>query len=335
MTHVRTVLGPVAPESLGRVMPHEHLLSLVPGPWLNGGRQDDRVAVAVGALTRLKELGFGTIADLTPYGVVGRDADGENVVLLQEIARRSGMHVISGTAVYLEAYSPQWTLDATVAELTRRLVRDATVGIGASGVPAGVLGEQATGLGVITPHEEKCLRAAARAHRETGLAIATHTTHGTMAREQVDILRSEGVDLDRVVIGHLDTQLSVDYARRILDEGVNIAVDTIGKQVWEFFLAPPPEHRPEGEFEKQCFFRADEGRAAMVAELVTAGYGEHIWLAQDLTGAEVSMNPETHGQHGLSYIADVFLPMLVDRGVTAEQCEQLVAGNPARLLTLA
>ena len=70
----------------------------------------------------------------------------------------------------------------------------------------------------------------------------------------------------------------------------------------------------------------------MVAELVAAGYGEHIWLAQDLTGAEVSMNPETHGRHGLSYIADVFLPMLVDRGVTAEQCEQLVAGNPARML---
>ena len=40
MTHIQTVLGPVAPEEAGRILHHEHLLSLTPGPWLSGGRHD-------------------------------------------------------------------------------------------------------------------------------------------------------------------------------------------------------------------------------------------------------------------------------------------------------
>src|SRR3546814_3851803 len=95
--------------------------------------------------------------------------------------------------------------------MTERFVEDAE-GDGRM-VAAGIYGEQATGLEEITPHEEKCLRAVARAHRRTGLAISTHTTHGTMGLEQLDILAEEGADLDRVVIGHMDIQPDPDYVR--------------------------------------------------------------------------------------------------------------------------
>ena len=60
---VRTVLGPVAPEQLGRVLHHEHLLSLTPGPWLSGGAAgdtvEDQISRAVDALSGLRALGFG------------------------------------------------------------------------------------------------------------------------------------------------------------------------------------------------------------------------------------------------------------------------------------
>jgi phosphotriesterase-related protein len=159
----------------------------------------------------------------------------------------------------------------------------------------------------------------------------THTTHGTMAHEQVDLLAEEGVDLDRVVIGHLDTQLSVEFARSVLDRGVLIAIDTVGKQVWDFFLGPAAD-RPDGEFPKRSFARSDRGRADLVADLVTAGYADRIVLAQDLTGAEVWMNPGTHGQLGYAYLADRFLPMLRERGVSEDAIEQMTARTPARLL---
>lgn len=333
--HVMTVLGPVDPATLGRVMPHEHLLSLTPGPWLTGGTHDDSVDRAVDALAGLRDLGFGTVVDLSPYNVVGRDENGDNAALLAEISRRSGLHIVSGTALYLESYSPGWAKTADLGTLTARLIRDAETGIGDSGVRAGVFGEQATSLGEITPHEEKCLRAVARAQRETGLGIMTHTTHGTQALEQLDILRSERVDLDRVVVGHLDTQLGIDLVRRVIDAGARVAVDTIGKEDWEFFLGPVPDARADGEYAKRSFHRSDDGRADLVAQLVAEGLTDRILLAQDLTGAEVWMNPGTHGVHGYSYLGAVFVPALAERGVPDDAIEQLLAANPAAVLEAA
>ncbi|MET0716657.1 MAG: hypothetical protein ABWY57_17290, partial [Mycetocola sp.] len=75
---VQTVLGPVPADSLKRVMVHEHLLSLTPGPWLRGGAADDRVDLAVNALSALAAVGVGTVVDISPYGVVGRNDDGSN-----------------------------------------------------------------------------------------------------------------------------------------------------------------------------------------------------------------------------------------------------------------
>lgn len=329
---VMTVLGPVDSADLGRVMPHEHLLSLTPGPWLTGGTRDDSVDRAVDALAGLRDLGFGTVVDLSPYGVVGRDENGDNAATLAEISRRSGLHIVSGTAIYLESYSPAWALAADLDAVTARLIRDAEAGIGDSGVRAGVFGEQATSLGEITPHEEKCLRAVARAQRATGLGIMTHTTHGTQAMEQLDILRSEGVDLDRVVIGHLDTQLGIDLVHRVIDEGARVAVDTVGKENWDFFLGPVAAEREDGEFGKRAFHRSDAGRADLVATLVADGLTDRILLAQDLTGAEVWMNPGTHGVSGYSYLGAVFVPALRDRGVSEAAIDQILCANPAAVL---
>lgn len=353
MTSVQTVLGPVAVSELGRVLPHEHLLSLSPGPWLSGGLSagpaasgarppeevdglfaEDQVARAVGALRGLPALGFGTVVDLSPYGVVGRDGDGANVVLLREISRQAGINIVTGTSVYLESFSPRWAVLATLDEMTRRFIADATDGIGATGVRAGMIGEQATGLDRITPHEEKCLRAAARAHRETGLALVTHTTHGTMALEQVDILTEEGADLSRVVIGHMDTHPETDYVRRVADRGVLIAFDTIGKQCWDFRVEPLPDAMPDGEFIKHAYLRADRTRAERIAVLLEQGYGDQILLAQDLTGSEVYLNPDTHGQWGYGYLGAVFSALLAEYGVSAGHLDAMTRVNPARVLAV-
>lgn len=351
MAHVQTVLGPVPPSELGRILHHEHLLSLTPGPWLSGGCgehedvrltgdptderfAEDQVRRAAEALSELPRLGIDTVVDLSPYGVVGRDDHGTNVVLLQEISRRSGLHVLSGTSVYLEAFSPKWTVAASLDEITERFVADATAGIGGTSVLAGVLGEQATGLGVITPHEEKCLRAAARAHLATGLSLTTHTTHGTMALEQIAILTEESADLRRVVIGHMDTHPDTAYVVDVLRAGVNIAIDTVGKQFWDFRVEPMPDDPPEGEFPKQAYYRSDHTRARRVADLVAEGHEDQILLAQDLTGSEVYLNPATHGQWGYTYLGTPFAALLREHGITDAQLEKMLRTNPLRILTI-
>jgi predicted metal-dependent phosphotriesterase family hydrolase len=334
---VQTVLGPVEPRDLGRVLPHEHLLALTPGPWLSGGRaprDEDQIQRAVEALSGLPQLGFGTVVDLSPYGVVGRDADGRNVALLQEISRRTGLHAVTGTSVYLEAFSPGWTVSASVEEMTERFLRDATEGIDGTGVLAGVLGEQATGLGTITEHERKCLVAAARVARMTGLALMTHTTHGTMALEQIDLLGEEGVDLDRVVIGHMDTHPDTDYVLEVAALGVTVAIDTVGKQSWDFRVEPDPPDAPDGEFTKRAYRRSDHVRAARVAALVEAGFTDRVLLSHDLTGEEVYLNRQTHGQWGYTYLGTTFAGLLAEHGVSAADLDVMLRDNPARILAV-
>jgi phosphotriesterase-related protein len=182
-----------------------------------------------------------------------------------------------------------------VDELAERSVKDAAVGIGGTDVLAGVFGEQPTSLGVMAQHEEKGLRAAARAHRATGLAINTHTTHGTMALEQIAVFAAQGVDLSRVVIGHMDNHPELDYVRRVLDQGVNIAFDSIGKQFWDVRLPPCSPSPCDGEYGKTAVARSDAVRADWIARLVAEGHVDQILLSQDLVGSQGGLNPQTHG----------------------------------------
>jgi predicted metal-dependent phosphotriesterase family hydrolase len=337
MAIVQTVLGPVPDTDLGRVLTHEHLLALEPGPFDEKSTitDEDRINRAVQSIRGLRERGYGTIVDVTPYGLAGRDQNGDNTHLLAEISKHSGIHIVSGSGVYLDTWAVPWADGASVDTLTERFIRDVTEGIGTTGIRAGVLGEQATGLGRTSDRERTCFRASARAAAATGVTLMTHTTHGTLALDQIAMLREEGVDLRRVVIGHMDTQLSVDYALEVLQAGVCIAIDTIGKQEWDFFLGPPSGNRSEGQFAKTSFWRSDEARADLVTELVDKGFTDRIVLSMDITGAETWMNPTTHGRLGYNYLDEVFRPMLLHRGVTADQYDQVTIDTPARLLALA
>ena len=338
---IQTVTGPVPANRAGRILHHEHLLSLTPGPWLTGGQTSHaagQVAAAVSALRGLRSRGFNTVVDLSPYGAVGRDANGDNVALLKEISEKSQIYIVAGAAVYLESFSPQWAKKASLAQLTERFIADATDGIGNTAITAGIFGEQATSLNEITAHEEKCLRAAAHAAKSTGLALVTHTTHGTMADRQIEILRDEGMDLTRVVIGHQDTRAGFDGLLQILQTGVNIAFDTIGKQAWDFFLTPPEAHPQDGEYTKRACRRSDVTRMTWLLRALEHGYLSQVLLSQDLTGAEVYLNPDTHGQWGLSYLAAAFPAVEPEPSglgrITDEQLHAMLHDNPLRLLTL-
>lgn len=119
--HVQTVSGPVDPARLGRVLSHEHLLSLSARPGLGpdpadleGAFAEHQISLAVSALRGVRAYGVDTLVDLSPYGDAGRDPIGANVVLLPEISRRAEVRVVCGTASYREA-CPDWVRAASLA----------------------------------------------------------------------------------------------------------------------------------------------------------------------------------------------------------------------------
>ena len=87
-------------------------------------------------------------------------------------------------------------------DLADELVREATDGVGESGVIPGIIGEIGTDKPWVSAAEERVHRAAARAAKRTGRAITTHSIMSPVGLAQLRIFEEEGLDPGRVVIGH-------------------------------------------------------------------------------------------------------------------------------------
>jgi phosphotriesterase-related protein len=107
-------------------------------------------------------------------------------------------------------------------------VRDIERGIADTRVKAGIL-KCATDAPGLTPGVERILRATAQAHRRTGTPISTHThARKRVGLDQQRVFREEGVDLERVVIGHSGDTDELDYLEALIGNGSYIGMDRFG-----------------------------------------------------------------------------------------------------------
>lgn len=233
---------------------HEHTTIDLSGPKKNiDCRLDDFDATAA-EYRRLAEHGVVGIIDQTNRGM------GRNVAYVQKMAAQAGVEITHATGYYKEPFLPPECYTLTEQQLCDIMVKELTEGIEGTGVRATVIGEIGTSKD-ITETEAKVFRAASRAHAETGAPICTHTTLGTRGLEQLEIFKSFGVDLSRVVLSHIDLSADLDYMKRLLDQGVNIAFDTIGK----------------------CNYQPDVSRADWLSRLCAEGYDTQIVMSMDIT----------------------------------------------------
>jgi phosphotriesterase-related protein len=218
MARVNTVLGPLDTHDLGFTLMHEHVISQGAVarnfPELFGPRFLDKI---VQGITEAREGGVNTIVDATTFDL-GRD-----VSYLAEIAKRTGMNIIASsgwwmnTPSYLSGHSPDLFADIFVREIEE--------GIAGTGIKAGIL-KSAADFGGITANGETMLRAVARAHCRTGVPIMLHSyAPEHVARQQLAILKNEGVDLRSVVVDHVNDTRDMEYLNWILEQGCYLGMD--------------------------------------------------------------------------------------------------------------
>ena len=309
---VQTVAGPLDPADLGWVLPHEHTaiaLWHIPNRWDYWELRRDE-PVILEELAAFRAAGGGTLVDQTLDGV-GRDPR-----WLAEISRESGLHVVMGAGWYRGAHYPAEALidRRSVDALADDIVRDATVGMGETGIRAGIIGEIGTDKPWLSAQEERVHRAAARAARRTGLAITTHAVQSTVGLDQLDLFAAEGADLTRVVIGHADSNPSLDYHLAIVERGASLEFDFLG------MAFTPLERHGEGRIVQN------------LVELVRRGHAERILLSQDVCH---DSQLKRYGGNGYTYLAETFLPRLRAAGVSDADIRTLTVDNPRRLLTIA
>jgi phosphotriesterase-related protein len=316
MALVETVRGPVDAEVLGTTLMHEHVFVLTeeiranyPGDWDETERVDD-------AITRLSSLagrGCQTIVDPTVLGL-GRDihrirrvADGVPL----NIIVATGLYTYNELPLYFRYRQPRRGRPDPMAEM---FVGDITTGIAGTGVKAAVL-KCAIDEPGLTPGVERVLRAVGYAHRETGAPVIVHTHPGSgTGREVLRVLREEGADLSRVILGHSGDSTDLDYLTEMADAGCLLGMDRFGLDVITPF----------------------DDRVATVAALCERGYAGRMVLSHDASchidwfPREVipMFAPRWHYEH----IFDDVLPALRERGVSDAQLGEMLVTTPRRYL---
>ncbi len=182
-------------------------------------------------------------------------------------------------------------------------------GFAGTTIRAGLI-KAGSSLNQITANEDKLFRAAARAHKATGGLISTHTEAGTMALEQIALLRSEGIPTARILIGHMDRRLDWDYHLAVAESGVTLGFDQFSKEKY----AP------------------DQQRIDFIIRLVQGGYRDQIAISGDM--ARRTYWTSYGGKPGFGHILGIVVPALRTAGLTQDDLDAILVRTPARLLQL-
>lgn len=302
-----TVRGPIAPEACGLVLPHEHLFS-------NFGEEPaepphyDAAALleaVVPYARRVKELGCGTLADATAAWF------GRSPELLRTISGKTGLHVLTNTGYYGAAsdrYVPKHAYEEDAPRLAARWLREWREGIAGTGIRPGFI-KTGVDAGPLSEIDAKLVRAAALAHRDSGLTVAVHTGgNPEAAMRQLAILREEGVSPEAWIWVHANQvkRGEEDALERAAEAGAWISLDGLDETALERHLE-------------------------LVLRLRAKGHLSRVLLSHDgnsfRAGGKRPMRPYT-------LLFERFLPELRRAGVPEAETRRLTRDNPARAFTV-
>jgi phosphotriesterase-related protein len=318
MPAVETVRGPVDIDAMGVTLMHEHVFIFneeirqnYPSEYPAGWDEDALVDEAIIKLTALADRGCRTIVDPTVIGL-GRD-----IHRIKRVAGGTELNIIVATGLYTYNdvpfyFSYRLPRPGGADPMTELFVRDITTGIADTGVKAAFL-KCAVDEPGLTPGVERVLRAVCRAHGETGAPITVHThAHSGTGREVVRVLKEEGAELTKVVLGHSGDSTDLDYLSELADTGCLLGMDRFGINL----------------------ITSIEDRVATVAGMCARGYAESMVLSHDAAchidwfppGSPARFAPTWSYEH----IFQDVLPALRERGVTDDQIDTMLVANPRR-----
>ncbi len=335
-----TVLGPVAAEGLGLTLIHEHVLFDFSDYWQRPSAATDIAlaeaplgletlgrlryapfllkanlvhgdeALAARELAAFRDRGGSTLVDATNASL-GRDP-----LALQRLARRTKLNIVMGAGYYTEiSLGPAFTA-RSVDDVAAEIVRDLTLGVGHTGVRAGLIGEIGTSA-PITPNEERSLRASARAQASTGAPLMVHLDGWARNGHHVlDIIQDEGGSLERTVLCHMNPFWNDPaYQMELASRGAYVEYDMMGMTTFY----PPDKYSPD-----------DPSALEGIRALKEAGYARRVLMSHDVF---LKSMLRSYGGLGYTHILDNLTPLFRGAGIDDEALRTLLVDNPATVLS--
>lgn len=311
MAIINSVLGPMDTADMGFTLSHEHIITTSAGiqqMYPEFIDRDGTIARAVNELTEAHNEGLRTIIDVTTIDL-GRD-----MAMLEQVSRETGVNIVCCTGVWRDIPRVFWT--ASPDAIAPLFIREIQQGIEGTGIKAGII-KVANDMGGVTEEGEIILRAAARAQKATGVPISTHTwAPERVGEQQVSIFEDEGVDLNRVYVGHSNDSDDIGYLTGLLDKGVWLGLDR------------NPGSRPE--------LPNWQGRTETTYKLIQAGFVNRIMLGHDWSVATIPAHKEAravrdaNNPDSYNFITRNVLPMLQELGASPQDIHQIMVDNPRR-----
>lgn len=344
---VQTVLGPIPADRIGVTMSHEHLLcdqrsvtfkeptdpadralayrpiSLEIFHWLqlNWASHLDNLVLDSEQLAIDEALGYHraggeTIVDVTLDGL------GRNPPALVRIARAANLNIVMGSGYYVAPTHPPRVASLSEDQITAEIIREFTHGVGETGIRAGVIGEIGSSW-PIAVEEARVFRAAGAAQTVLRCGLTVHPgRHSDSPFQILEILRTTGADLSRVIIGHIErTVPTLDRLKVLAATGCYLEYDLFGMEVTARY-----PYRELG-----ITIPSDAQRLDQIRALIDAGYVSQLLFSHDVC---TKHRTRQYGGMGYDHILRDILPWMRERGFTEREVTQPVVDNPRRAFAM-
>ena len=358
LVKIQTVRGSISPDKLGITLSHEHILltnqylleeepkdpeklkiwnapfsvellntyKKLYGEDLGSANKYDMIfddeELATKELLEYKKLGGNSLIEHSVWGLR------LNVLGLKSISEKTDLNIIASTGCYMVKLHPKWIKKMNSDEIADIMIKEIKEGIENTQIKAGVIGECACSEVPYHPEEEKILRAACKAQKETGVGFTFHpilynsdkTDIAKLGDVYLNLIEKEEANTQKFWLSHCDiTCRDLDYHLKILNRGVTIAYDCFGMEGVraKSFLGG---HTIPSDIEK----------VNAIASLCNQGYDKQIIISHDIA---IKRRLKSYGGEGYSHILESIIPMLKEKGITEKQIKNMLVENPKRLLS--
>ena len=303
---IQSVTGKVT-ASPGEIwLSHEHLLvDFIGADSIDAKRwdHDSVINTTLNYLEELKQHNVKYFVDATP-AYLGRD-----VLLLEKIAKRTGLTIITNTGFYgavNNKYVPAFAFDKTPEELAEIWINEYENGIDGTSVKPGFIKISVDASDTLDTIDQKLVKAAAITHLQTGLTIASHTGEAKGLWPQLKILKEMNVSPEAFIWVHAQNEKDNNNYLLAAKEGCWISLDGLG---WEL----------EKHTEKILFAK------------------EHKILDRILISHDAGWYDPQKQVQAIQPYTNIFkrlYPELMSKGFSQEEFDILISQNPAKAFSI-
>ena len=265
-----------------------------------------------------KQRGGNSILEVSAPGIRG-DANG-----MRDISRQSGVNIIASTGLYVKVSWPEKFNTMSPKAYQAYLLDEIENGIDGTDIRAGHI---KTAIRSEAEDELKFMEKSAEVAGEKNMLLTAHASRGvavTARRKLVRRLLETGMPPEKLLLCRIhfsfwqgdfvdallqpdSCQLQLDWAREVLDMGVNVCVDCFGEQpgVWNSI------------------------RLAGLIKLLNAGYEDQIVIGNDVYQKTMT---RACGNFGYCGIIDYVIPELLRHGISKDVIDKITVKNAVKML---